>query len=94
MQGKQDNYSNTFKVKHTPRENSEEKRLSLRELQGTMKGEGMQRDVQFGVQFSFYFNRSEAKRDETKRENVVADVETYAGLSTRTRDSHISCSFL
>lgn len=29
MQGKQDNYSNTFKVKHTPRENSEEKRLSL-----------------------------------------------------------------
>lgn len=32
MLRKQDNYSNTFKVKHTPRENSEEKRLSLREL--------------------------------------------------------------
>lgn len=44
-----------------------------------MKGEGMQRDVQFGVQFSFYFNRSEAKRDETKRENVVADVENICG---------------
>lgn len=39
----------------------------------------MQRDVQFGVQFSFYFNRSEAKRDETKRENVVADVENICG---------------
>lgn len=74
MQRKQDNYSNTFKVKHTQTAISRAN-VKLQSRKGCTKS------VQFGVQFSFHFNRSEAKRDETKRKNVAADDgKTYAGL--------------